>query len=108
MNLQKIFTGKNIKTRVLLINWRQVLGLDQNGGVMINRATILKIQTRLQASHGKKRVVSRVIDKECLNGTRNSFRLEKWIGAVSLQIEVCPDLIHIIHQNIVHRHIIGS
>ena len=43
MSLDQVFAGKNIKARILFINRRQVLGLDQNGRIMIDGAAVLKI-----------------------------------------------------------------
>src|SRR5215210_6351703 len=38
--LDQVFAGEEIETRVLLVNWRQVLGLDEDCRVVVDRASI--------------------------------------------------------------------
>lgn len=68
MPLQEIFTGENIETRILLVNRRQILCLDQHLGVMVNGTSILEVQAGLQAGDGEEGVVLGIIVKQGLDG----------------------------------------
>src|SRR5512135_1624801 len=84
----EVLTCKNVQARILLIDRRQVLGLDQHGRVMVDGAAGLVIEAGLQARHGEERVVGGVVSQETLDGTRDRFRLEQRIRAVGLQIKI--------------------
>src|SRR5574339_714760 len=43
MPLDQVLAGKKVKTRILFVNWRQILGLDQNRRVVIDGPAVLKI-----------------------------------------------------------------
>ncbi len=51
MPLDKVVAPEQIKTGVLLVDGRQVLGLDQLTRVVIDGTSILKIQSGLQACY---------------------------------------------------------
>jgi hypothetical protein len=48
MVLQQTLMGEKVNTRVLFINGRQILRLDQLGGVMVDGLPMRIIQARLQ------------------------------------------------------------
>ena len=49
MPFDEVPAGEEIQARILLINWRQILGLNQLAWIMVNGPAVLIVQPGLQA-----------------------------------------------------------
>jgi len=66
MSFEQVFAGKKIETRILFIYRWQILGLDEERGVMVDSFPMSVIQSSLPAGDGKKRVFLGIFSQEIL------------------------------------------
>ena len=105
---EQVGAGEKIKAGIFFKNRGQILGLEQDGRVVVDGARQTVPQAGLQACHREQRVIDRMLAEKGLDALPECGGCQQRVGAVGLQEIIGFNLGRVMIENFIHRNIIRA